>query len=151
MVYHTLVVKNHNRDELSRCVSLLVDRDARLDWRVMLWNFYYFVTTCCYVWPLCFWTSPPMPYAIRFILLPYAYLSTLSLSPSLTSYAYSFRTRNFTGSMLTHLLLIYDFICSSAALLRIMLPLCYWLVTFCLASSSFHILSSNRMVRSSLT
>ena len=92
-----------------------------------------------------------IPYAICFILLPYAYLLTLSLSSSLTSYAYSFHTRNSTGSMLTDLLLIYDFIHSSAVLLRIMLLLRYWLVTFYLASSSFHILSSNRMVRSSLT
>jgi len=56
-----------------------------------------------------------MPYAVCLFLLPYAYLLTLSLSSSLTSYAYSFRTRNFTGSTLTHLLLIYDFIRSSAS------------------------------------
>jgi len=46
-----------------------------------------------------------MPYATCFILLPYDYLLTLSLSSLLTSYAYSFHTRNFTGSTLIHLLL----------------------------------------------
>ena len=93
----------------------------------------------------------PMPYATCFILLPYAYLLTLSLSSSLTSYAYSFHTQNSTGSMLTDLLLIYDFIRSSTPLLRIMLPLHYWLVTYLSASPSLHILSSNQMVRSCFT
>ena len=102
------------------------------------------VTTCnLYAYrlhPLCL-----IPYALSF------YPMLISLSSLLTSYAYSFRTRNSTRSMLTDPLLIYDLIRSSAALLRTMLLLRHWLVTYLFAISSFHILSSNRMIRSPLT
>jgi len=108
-------------------------------------NFYLFHH---HMWHLCFRTIP-----LCHMLHPF----TLCLSIDLilivitTSYAYSFRTQNSTGSMLTDLLLTYDFICSSAAWLRIMLPFRYWLVADYSTSSSFHILSSNWMVQYSLT
>ena len=108
----------------SNLKSTLVDRDARLDRRVMSWIHIYFLF-----------------YAVTHDIIIYPYrlhdvICLLTLHPD--------RSPDFS-------LLIYIFLRSSAAVLRTLLLLRYWLDSTHLKYPLLHILSSNRMIRYPLT